>query len=67
MPAAIPPYASIGSTVFLMILPSALPIPRIEQTAIMLFRHTMLPIAPPTDCKASVRLTSRPLLWAIDC
>lgn len=27
MPAAIPPYASIGSTVFLMILPSALPIP----------------------------------------
>ncbi|MOA25336.1 hypothetical protein D3C78_1460550 [compost metagenome] len=27
----------------------------------------MLPIAPPTDCSASVRLTFSPLLRAIDC
>ena len=35
--------------------------------AMMLLMHTMLPIAPPTDCRASTLLPGRPTLCAMLC
>lgn len=32
----------------------------------MLFKHTMLPIAPPTDCSARINGTDMPVVSAIE-
>ena len=64
--AAIIPYTNIGTAVTFKILPSALSIPNTEHTAIILLIHTILPIAPPTDCKASIRGTESPVVLATE-
>ena len=40
--------------------------PNTEHTAIILLIHTILPIAPPTDCKASIRGTESPVVLATE-
>ena len=57
---------NIGTAVVLMMRPSALSMPNTEQTAMILLIHTILPIAPPTDCRAKISGTDKPVALATE-
>ena len=57
---------NIGTAVVLMMRPSALSMPNTEQTAMILLMHTILPIAPPTDCRAKISGTDMPVALATE-
>ena len=63
--AVITPYMNIGTKVFLMIAPSWLCTSSTEHTATILLIQTILPIAPPTDCKAKTKVADKPVSNAI--